>query len=544
MSAGGVLEFSLGLGVNDFLKGCKLGETAVLGLELSFEALHKAAEASLEGIKWAFEKTWGQIERGAALNDFSKRTGESVANLFMLQKGFAAAGVSAESLGPALFLLNKSLGGVNEAGEKTDSVFETLGLSVEKLKEEGGAAAFIEVLEKIGTLNQSSATKAASLIFGRGVAADVVQLSRSVDELKEAMAGAKAQAEVFQKVAAVFDYIEKAAARVKAKLDPLFLEIAARLAPAFKFVLDAFNSFDITPIAQAAGNIITVLTEAFREGRITELLTSGLKAALEAIENIIMGSLGSGGFWSGVWEVMVASIKAQAMVAMKVLINAVILGASLIQHFLLKVIEVFGNKLGNTPIGKALGLGGMKAGSFEDTFANNRKNAGRVQDALSGTLFGDIGQMMEGIKKQLIAVGKAATAGGPAEGRFGGLIQELLINAGVRPDEVPGGGKTGRGLDVLFGETAGKNKKEGGGGERTNASELERMGFVLNNGAATDHAATVARNTGRTCELLEKLVDGVEQITNLDLSSKRPQDPTLDHGLDLRTKLELDLPNA
>jgi hypothetical protein len=48
-------------------------------------------------------------------------------------------------------------------------------------------------------MNQTSATAFASKVFGRGEAANMVQASRSMKEFNEATAGAKGQADVFQR---------------------------------------------------------------------------------------------------------------------------------------------------------------------------------------------------------------------------------------------------------------------------------------------------------------------------------------------------------
>jgi len=226
----GVLEFTLGLQVNKFLEGMNIGSAAVISLAKAGEAL-----------KATFEAVWGQIEKGAALNDLSKRTGESVGTLFQLQKGFVAAGLGADAVGGAIFMLNKSLGGVNEMGEKTDDIFKQAGLSVGDLKKAGGSGAMTAVLEKMSKMSQSGATKLAASVFGRGEAANMVQLSRSMDEFRDGMKRAEVQAKVFERVAEVFDTIEKAVARVKDKLAPVFLVIAEHIAPAMEKVLAMVN---------------------------------------------------------------------------------------------------------------------------------------------------------------------------------------------------------------------------------------------------------------------------------------------------------------
>src|ERR1035438_2836463 len=137
----GVLQFTLGLEVSNFLHECGLSSAAILGLERVGE-----------GLRGVMERTWGAIEQAGALEHLSRRTGETAGNLYRMQEGFKAAGVGAEPLGMMLYQMQKSLGGVNEMGEDTSSIFMRLGLSVASLKKQGGAGAFQEIIASLGKL--------------------------------------------------------------------------------------------------------------------------------------------------------------------------------------------------------------------------------------------------------------------------------------------------------------------------------------------------------------------------------------------------------
>src|ERR1035441_9010524 len=120
---GGVLQFTLGLEVAQFLSAVDLSAGKILSLAGVGEMLHKA-----------MEKVFQSFEQGAALEHLSRRTGETAGNLYRLQAGLEACGVSAESLPSMLFLMQKSLGGVSEMGESTADVFHKLGLNIAELK--------------------------------------------------------------------------------------------------------------------------------------------------------------------------------------------------------------------------------------------------------------------------------------------------------------------------------------------------------------------------------------------------------------------------
>ena len=72
-AAEGALEFSLGLQVNKFLEGLGLSAHEIL----SFTGV-------VEGCSKVMEHLWQQVEKGAALAELSRRTGESVSSLYQL----------------------------------------------------------------------------------------------------------------------------------------------------------------------------------------------------------------------------------------------------------------------------------------------------------------------------------------------------------------------------------------------------------------------------------------------------------------------------
>lgn len=256
----GALEFTLGLQVNKFLEG--LGLSA--GHLLSFAGV-------VEGVNRVLENMWRQVEKGAALNDLSKRTGESVSTLYQLQKGFAAAGANAEDVGGMLFVMQKALGGVNELGQSTEDVFSRLGLSLADLKKQNAAAQFTSILQALSGLSQEDAAKAASSIFVRGGAAQVVQMSRSLEEVREAMARGAADGRNYERVAEAFDTLEKTVGRIKGKLEPLWLSLAERALPAMQAISNIIDQLDLK---KGIWNI-------FADGKLSTLISLSLQAGFE-----------------------------------------------------------------------------------------------------------------------------------------------------------------------------------------------------------------------------------------------------------------------
>jgi hypothetical protein len=267
---GGVLEFTLGLEVNDFLRKVGITSENVLGLAGAWEVVRKA----YEGIE-------ATIARGAALGELSKRTGETVSNLYMLEKGFRAVGISAENVGPMIYQMNKSMGGINELGEKTQDVFKRLGLNLKALKNEGGAGAMRDILGSLSKLDQSGATKAAASIFGRMGAADAIQISRSMEEVNEAMKRASPQAYIFEKMADCFDAIERSVRRIKAIWEPFWLGIAQYAAGPIRDVLEKLSNIDLSKLGQQFGKVIGLILNSIGDGTFSQTITLAIQIGFE-----------------------------------------------------------------------------------------------------------------------------------------------------------------------------------------------------------------------------------------------------------------------
>ena len=484
----GVLQFTLGLEASKFLETIGLSGHKLLELAGAGELLKKAIEG-----------TWGQIEKGAALQELSKRTGESVATLYQLQKGFTAAGLSADDLGGAIFMLNKSLGGVNDMGEDTASIFEKVGLSSEKLKSLGSAGAMQDILQKMSQMDQTTATAFASKIFGRGEAQSMVQLSRSMAEFRQGMSGAAAQAQVFQRIAEIFNAIERAVEKVKHKLDPLFLVLAEKVAPVLKQVLDWVNSIDLTPLGDGLAEVWDIFANAFSQGKILELLSTGFDAAVEYLGNLIFGMLGDASFWMGIVQAFTGAFDTGWAVILKSFLN---LGVILKAVFL-EAMEVWWQALGKIPgLGKLYGLSGYKAHTFAETYAEERDKASGANKMLNEYFTSGATNLLGGAKDIGAAFQRSrALAGkGQSQKALDDLLWWLRPEKGLHPKGSPEEAGTEH-YDLA------NQKDDRVKGEKVQSSELERMGFVFGGGAGGGPAATTAKNTTKMVNQLTRLID-------------------------------------
>ena len=454
----GELEFTLGLEVSGFLHSMGLGHGSILGLERAAHGLHAV-----------MEKTFGAIEQAGELEHLARRTGESVGNLFRLEEGFKAAGVSADTVGGSLFMMQKALGGVNEEGEDTSNIFSKLGLSINDLKRKGGAGAFQDIIGALSKLDQSSASKAASGIFGRMGAANAVQISRSGKDFAEAMAAAGEQGVVFERMAGSADRLHQNMLAVKRQVTGLFAGMGEGAVVAVEMLSEKLASINLTQLGLRIGDEITAAFEAVRLDQFGEYFRLTLQKVTFDVANFFGKMLqdalsnkqdpnapgGNGSFGDKTMELVRGGLTAAA--------GSVLLA------------------------GGAIGVPGMqKAGDFmaEKSMEHFGESFGWVAKAADSAA--DIGKA--GVQGGMGGVNPYAA---PREAMKAGLLGSAT---GRRVAADHKGEQETDLEDMLFGKGL-KHKTEG--------NAFEKMGFATNGGGGPQQET--ARNTGKMVDLLTDL---------------------------------------
>ena len=388
----GVLQFSLGLTAGGFLGVLDKATNKVGGLTrsaLSLPGLGAALGgtiASIGSLQAVVSGVFNAIEKGAALDYLSKRTSTSVASLFELQKGFKAVGLSADDVGPMIFKLQKSLGGVNEYGEDTRSIFFRMGLSIDQLKKMNAPAQITAISKALGNLNAQGAAAAAGVIFGREGAGNMVQLAHSTNEFAQAMVEAQHDAQTFERNAETFRHLSRSLDVLKNKTNTLFAGMAEGAAPAIQMIVDQLNSIDLSGVGEKIGKIFTAFTEAFREGKISDLIalsiTTGFQMALAAAP-VLFEKLGY--FLLKVFETPLEYLQA----GMTYVVEMAMEGFSKLEDIFHKIVNILSagieyglqkmvEGLAKIPkLNKALGIAGFTADSFDKILAD--KNAANPQ---------------------------------------------------------------------------------------------------------------------------------------------------------------------
>ena len=457
----GVLQFSLGLATGGFLSGLN----STVGKLTGFIGGMVSLGAITSGVMSA-------IERGAALEHLSKRTDTSVASLFELQKGFKAVGIDSESVGPLLFKLQKSLGGVNEYGEDTRSIFHRMGLSVDTLKKMNAPQQIMAIANGLAQLNITGASNAAGGIFGREGAAQMVQLSRSTGEFGEAMRKAQREAQNLQRNAEAFARIERGIDAIKGKVGSLFTGIAEGLAPGIQAIEDQLNAIDLTSVGERIGKVLTAFAEAFREGKLSELIALSLKT----------------GFEVGVAALPVVLEKIGYML-LKVFETPLLY----LQAGMEWVIEKAMEGLGKIPgVNKATGLKDFKADSFDDIL-KERKQDGLKFNLGSGE-FGLDDISSDADERWAEAKKKIKTIGSPLMGMIDGLAS--------RAPKLKGANAEAKKLGDQLTPSQNHYKNE--------ANSFEKMGFVM--GGSANPLLELNR---RTASATEKTAQGINKLVGM-----------------------------
>jgi hypothetical protein len=451
---GNELKFSLGLLTGSFLTNLTTADAKVrhfIGGMLSLGAV-------THGVMKA-------METGAELHHLHMRTGESVGDLVKLQAGFKAAGLAADDVGPALWIMEKSLGGINEFGQGTATTFQRLGLSITKLKAMGGAQAMAAILNSLKGLNQSDAVKAASVIFGRMQAGNMLQLARSSGEFAEGMEKAAAKAAIFQENSASFAKIMIMMDQIKAKGMVLFAGIASGLAPAMLKIEELLNGIDLSGIGKELGKYLTAIVQAFSEGSLSLLISETLRV----------------GFDGGI-----ATLPAMFERLGGILLNVFKTPLTYLAAGIAWVLEraaLFASRIPG--VGKALfpsGLGDAPAESF-DTIRKNISGEGYYDKLVS-----DADE--DSAKRMTEALSKLKDIGAPLRSMIDSLVSRARKDLPKAEDITKGGAAN-------LPNT----------GYKPEFTQLEKMGFVMSGLGGADYASRTATATERIANLMETFID-------------------------------------
>jgi len=127
-----------------------------------------ALAAGFVGARAAVDSFRSAIDLGGKLNDLSARTGETAANLAVLQRAFQNAGMGAEAVGPMLNRLQKFMIAAGEGGKEQAEVMNKLGLSLSDLSSKAPLDQMRILAERIAAITDPAQRSALAMaVFGR-----------------------------------------------------------------------------------------------------------------------------------------------------------------------------------------------------------------------------------------------------------------------------------------------------------------------------------------------------------------------------------------
>jgi len=454
----GVLQFTLGLEASKFLGQIQ-------------HAAGSLGHLFLSGIEGAFET-------GARLEHLSKRTGQSVSDLYALEKGFKAVGLSGDSVSTVLFQMNKAMGGFSEFGTPTKDIFASMGLDIEKLKGMGAKDALLEISGALAQLGNAEATKAGSLIFGRGGAADAMQFARSLEEGTTAMRGAAQLGSLYERNGEAFAKIERTIEQIKNKGKGLFAGIAEGAAPGVQALLDMLNKIDLKDIGQNIGNILGSVVGAFRGGELGNVVFLSMASAFERVSMLIANPA----FWEGLSSALFAATNIGGGIIRSIVVNSKAAIAAI-----------------NDP-GAMTKDGKIDPDLFAGSFKKNKARLNLVADRVDADLRDEANAAMQDALAKLgpAIKGVMSGRGGPASQQLAELLDKFKMT--FDPAE------HGPTKKLLENVSADKTKAA----HQAAADSLTRIGaFSGNPNAQAEHMKQAAANTRNTVAVLNKILAAV-----------------------------------
>lgn len=385
-----------------------------------------AAFYSLRSIEGVMEGVMKSFEAGRELAKMSRQTGETVGDLVMLRKAFTVAGVSGDMLGRSLFMMNKALGGVNEQGEPTAAAFGRIGLSIAKLKDMSALGQFRAIIDGLQKMpDQASKASVAMGIFGRS-AMELQSVLNDPEGFEEALKQAAPLAAVMQRNAKAFEDVQRSIEKLQGKTKGLFAGIAEGLAPTLENVLHMLGKIDLVGVGRQIGQAIALISQAFKDGKVFEILRLGLSAAFKQAVNVgaagIMGwayglaqtfanlphllrqafaTITNGTFWKGIAELAVGAFLSFHSRLTQMFISVGVLTKSLLQDAANAFLKTMSAAMKWNP---ATYLPGLAIGKLVDNKSlrdRELENASAAQGAFG--LLGRAGKAGSTLEKQGLA---------------------------------------------------------------------------------------------------------------------------------------------
>jgi hypothetical protein len=238
-------------------------------LAVGFGAIKAAASA----IVGTFDQFGKALAMGGELDDLNTRTGETVANLAVLQNAFEYTGVGADKVGGTINKLQKFMDDAAQGSEKNNEVLGRLGLTMADMAGKTPTQQMELLADRLQAVGDDGEASALAMsIFGKAGGQLLPILKNFSSELGDARDRLGSMPLVMQESAGAFARIEDNIATAKNK----FMEFAAgllnELAPAIELATKLISNFDAAAVGMKLGEILTGASNAM--GGFTDALSA------------------------------------------------------------------------------------------------------------------------------------------------------------------------------------------------------------------------------------------------------------------------------
>jgi hypothetical protein len=275
-------------GLNAALKKAQSGvaalKPAMVGVAAAGAAAFAALGVAAAGVKRA-------LDLGGDLADVADQTGLTTGRVMVLREAFNLAKLGAESLGPTINKMQRSLAEAAQGTGPAADAFARLGLSAGDLVNMSPDQALSAIGSAInGIANPTERAATAMDIFGKsgGKLLTLFADSGIMGAAGDIIGG---QAGIMEKNAAVFARTSDLINASSNKLQGVFVGMAESIAPAILPLLEQFNKMDFTALGQQIGSAAAMFIQAMTDGSIWSIIGDSLKISLGNAANFLFRSL-------------------------------------------------------------------------------------------------------------------------------------------------------------------------------------------------------------------------------------------------------------
>ena len=267
------LSFNVGANTQNFQDGIN----GLLGKLAGLVAAFVSAQAIIEAFGQA-------IDLGSRLHDLSTRTGETAGNLALLERAFTNTGVSADSLGPAIAKMQRSMVDAADGSGAAAKAFEALSISMGELQGKSPTEQLGLIGERLAlVVDPAERAALAMAIFGRSGSELLPVLVNFGSELDQAKGQLGSLPEMLTRTAASVDGLGDNLAAIRGKTTELAYGFLSEVVPALEAFTGKLSGVDAASIgAGLAQSLVGAFTNPMKAA---ELLSQSLVLGAKVMGN-------------------------------------------------------------------------------------------------------------------------------------------------------------------------------------------------------------------------------------------------------------------